>query len=466
MTPVPPPAPPVPSAAGPADPLRRARRSWYVYDWANSAYVTTTQTVLFAPYLTVVARRAACPGLAEGEVCRTPLSVLGVPVAAGSLALYTITAATLLSALLLPLVGALVDRSTHRHRWLGVFAGIGAVAATAMAAIGGDRWQLGVLLALVATASLVCSLVVYDALLCDVSPPEDRDRTSSRGWALGYLGGFLLLALNLALVTFPGALGLDAGQAVQVSLASAGIWWGVFTLVALAGLRTLPRRDPVADSRVAGRGPGAPFRQLLTTLKGLRRYPQVLRFLLAYLIFNDGIQTVIAAASIYGAEELGFSTSQLVTTILLVQAVAFVGALLFGRAAGRFGAKNTVLVGLVLWSVTVLAAFGVPRGAFTTWLLLAVLIGLVLGGTQALARSMYSRLVPVGAEAEYFSLYQAGERGTSWLGTLIFGLVAQLTGSYRPAILALLAFFVVGAVLLRRVDVTEGARQAQGGHTQ
>ncbi|MEZ0163489.1 MFS transporter [Kineococcus sp. LSe6-4] len=441
--------------------LRRARRSWYVYDWANSAFVTTTQTVLFSPYLTVLARRAACPDQPTG--CTRALSVLGLPVAPGSLALYTITLATFLSAVLLPFVGALADRTRHRHRLLGGFAWVGAGAATAMVALGGDRWWLGVLLALVAVISLTCSLVVNDALLCDVSAPEERDAVSSRGWAAGYLGGFTLLALNLLLVSSPTTFGLTDEWAVRLSLASAGLWWGLFTVVPVLGLRPLPPRPVLDLAPDQARSPAAPFRQLLRTLRGLRHHPQVLRFLLAYLIFNDGIQTVIAASSVYGQEELGFTPAQLLTTVLLVQAVAFVGALVFGRVAGRFGAQRTVLGGLGLWIVVVLAAFAVPRGAFGTWLALAVLIGLVLGGTQALSRSLFSRLVPRGAEAEYFSLYQAGERGTSWLGTLLFGLVAQLSGSYRPALVALLAFFVLGAVLLTRVDVAAGVQQAQRG---
>lgn len=453
-----------PTPVEPVDPevLRRARRSWYVYDWANSAYVTTTQTVLFAPYLTVVARRAACPDGAGGATtpCTNDLSVLGLAVAPGSLALYTVTVATLLSAVLLPFVGAVADRSRHRHRLLAGFAWVGAGAATAMVALGGDRWQLGVVLALVATMSLVCSLVVNDALLCDVSPPAERDAASSRGWAAGYLGGFLLLGVNLAAVSSPGTFGLDEEGAVRVSLASAGLWWGVFTLVPFLGLRKLPPR-PLTHVVPGVRGPTAPVRQLVSTLKGLRRYPQVLRFLLAYLVFNDGIQTVIFASSVYGQEELGFSSAQLITTVLVVQAVAFGGALLFGRLAARFGAQRTILGGLAGWILVVLGAFGMPRGAFTTWLALAVVIGVVLGGTQALARSLYSTLVPVGAEAEYFSLYQAGERGTSWVGTLAFGVVAQVTGSYRPALVALLVFFVVGAVLLVRVDVAAGERDAR-----
>ncbi|GAB7189596.1 MFS transporter [Kineococcus sp. NUM-3379] len=451
--------------SAPSRQLLRARRSWYVYDWANSAYVTVTATVLFGPYLTSVARRAACPGLGAGQECRAMLSVLGVPVAPGSVALYAVTAATILSALVLPLVGALADRTAHRHRLLGALAWSGAAAATAMATVAGDDWQLGVVLLVLATTCLASSLVVYDALLCDVSGPQERDATSSRGWALGYLGGFLLLGADLALVSNPQAVGLDTEGAVRASLAVAGLWWAVFTLVPVLGMRRLPRRSLAVLGEVtpaaAPRGLLAPFRQLAATLRGIRAYPHTLRFLLAYLVFNDGIQTVIYASSIYGQEQLGFTQAQLITTILIVQGVAFGGALAFGRAAGRFGAKPTVLAGLGLWVLVVAAALSLRPGQFTAWLVLAVAIGLVLGGTQALSRSMYSRLVPVGQEAEFFSLYQAAERGTSWVGTLVFGLVYQLSGSYRPALAALLVFFVVGGALLVRVDVARGAEVAR-----
>ena len=185
-----------------------------------------------------------------------------------------------------------------------------------------------------------------------------------------------------------------------------------------------------------------------------------LTFLLAYLVYNDGIQTVIVAASTYGEKELGFGTSVLVATILLVQYVAFVGALLFGRVAERFGARRVVLTGLVLWMVVVSAGYTLPAGELAPFLALATGIGLVLGGTQALSRSFFSQLVPRGREAEYFSLYQAGERGTSWFGTLVFGLVHQWTGSYRPAIFALVLFFAVGFLLLLRVDPARGIREA------
>ena len=441
---------------------RREQRAWYFYDWANSAYVTTTATVLFTPYLSAVARAAACPGLADSEVCRTDLSVLGIPVAAGSLALYVVTFSTLLSALLLPVVGAIADRTARKRHLLAGFAWTGATAAAAMFFVTGTNWQLGAFLLLVANICLGASLVVYDAVLVAIATPDERDRVSSRGWALGYLGGGLLLAVNLGVVVGHDALGLGRGDAVRVSLLTAGVWWGVFTLIPFRGLRD---REPVRVAAVSGRNVlTESFGQLVITLRHLRGYPQTLLFLLAYLFFNDGIQTVIGSSSLYGQDELGFAESQLITTILLVQFVAFGGALAFGRLAARFGAKRSILWGLVMWTGVVTVGFVLPAGRFGLFLALAVGIGIVLGGTQALSRSVFSQLVPKGREAEYFSLYQAAERGTSWFGTFLFGLMFQLTDSYRPAILSLIGFFVIGGLLLSRVDVRKGI--ADAGNTQ
>jgi UMF1 family MFS transporter len=391
-------------------------------------------------------------------VCTTDLSVLGLPVAAGSLALYVVTASTLLSALLLPVVGAIADRSPRPKHLLAGFAWVGSLAAASMFLVTGTNWQLGAALQFVANICLGASLVVYDAILVQIATPDERDRVSSRGWALGYLGGGLLLAANLALVTIGGSLGLDAGQTVRISLLSAGIWWGVFTLIPFLGLRNRPpvRLAPVERGNLVTES----FGQLWQTLKHLRGYPQTLLFLVAYLFFNDGIQTVIGSSSLYGQAELGFDESQLIITILLVQFVAFGGALVFGRMAARIGAKRSVLYGIVMWTGVVAVGFILAEGQFALFLALAVGIGLVLGGTQALSRSLYSQLVPLGRQAEYFSLYQAAERGTSWFGTFLFGLMFQLTESYRPEILSLLVFFVVGWLLLVKVDVRKGIADA------
>jgi UMF1 family MFS transporter len=454
-----PPTAPAPTPE-PNQERRREQRAWYVYDWANSGYLTTSATVLLGPYLTVVAKRAACPGQDTDLACRTDLSVLGVPISPGSLALYAVTIATLLSAVLLPLVGAVADRSDRKRVLMARLAWVGATAAAAMVFISGDNWQLGVTLQLVASLCLGGSLVVYDAILIEIAAPDERDRVSSRGWAAGYLGGGLLLAVNLGLVTAHDAVGLSTEAAVRISLLSAGIWWGAFTIIPYLRLRD----RPAAGIPLAGRSfLVQSFGQLRDTLVHLRGYPQTLTFLIAYLFYNDGIQTVIYAASIYGQEELELESSQLIVTILLVQFVAFFGALLFARVAARFGAYRTILASLALWCAVVAVGYVLPVGELVPFLGLAVLIGLVLGGSQALSRSLFSHLIPAGRAAEYFSLYQAAERGTSWFGTLVFGVVFQVTDSYRLAIVALVFFFVVGGVLLSRVDVRRGIEDA-GNH--
>ncbi|MFN8081695.1 MAG: MFS transporter [Kineosporiaceae bacterium] len=439
---------------------QRRHRAWYFYDWANSAYVTTTATVLFGPYLTSIAKRAACPGQDTDLVCETNLSVLGLPVNPGSLALYTITAATLLSAFVLPVVGALVDRTGRKVALMSGFAWVGALAAACLGFVAGTNWGLGVVLQMIAALCLGSSLVAYDAILIDIATPDERDRVSSRGWALGYAGGGLLLAINLGVVTAHDALGMSTGTAVRLSLFSAGLWWALFTLVPYVGLRSLPITATGSSAATGQTLARQSFGQLRETFTHLRGYPQTLLFLLAYLLYNDGIQTVISASSIFGQEQLHLSSDQLIIVILVVQFVAMGGALLFGQLAARFGAWRSILASLGLWCIVVAAGYLVPDRAFLAFLALGVFIGIVLGGSQALSRSLFSQLIPRGREAEYFSLYQAAERGTSWFGTLLFGLVFQITHSYRYAILALVLFFIVGGVLLSRVDIRRGITDA------
>lgn len=445
------------------DPRSRLReqRAWYWYDWANSAYVTTTAAVLFAPYLTSVAERAACGFVTDedaGEKCTTDLHLLGVSLSAGSLVFYIVTLATIVSAIVLPIVGAIADRSSNKPRLLGGFAWSGSLMAELMFLVAGTHWQLGAVLLLLATVCLGASLVVYDSILVEIADPDDRDRVSSRGWALGYLGGGLLLALNFVLLT---VMSDNTELAVRISLLSAGIWWAVFTIIPVRGIRSRPPVDPVSvpDGERAGLVQ-ASFGQLWRTLKDLRAYPVTLTFLLAYLFYNDGIQTVIYAASVYGEKQLGFEKSTVLMAFLVVQFVGIAGALGFGRVAARVGAYRVILTGLFIWLAVVVAGWLTPAHSLVLFLLLAMAIGVVLGGTQALSRSFYSQLIPRGREAEYFSLYQACERGTSWIGTLIFGLVHQWTDSYRPALLALMVLFVVGIALLLRVDPRRGIREA------
>jgi MFS transporter, UMF1 family len=445
--------------SAPAGVDKREYWGFSLYDWANSGYVTTVGTVLFAPYLTSVAETAACGRVGTTEdPCTTNLQVLGLGISPGSLAFYVVTVATLLSALVLPIVGAMADRSPRKKLLMCGFAWAGSLAACSMVFVGGGRWELGALLLFLGNLCLGSSMVVYDSILVDIAGPDQRDDVSSRAWAFGYLGGFILLAINLGVVTGHEALGMDKTTAVRLSLLSAGLWWGLFTFVPFIKLKNRPPASvvPVGDGSLIKQS----FGQLFATLRHVRTYPMTLLFLVAYLFFNDGIQTVISVSSTYGEKQLGFETQILIMTILLVQFIAFFGALAFGRFARRFGTKNTIMGGLVVWMLIVIAGFMLPAKQIAPFLAMGAAIGIVLGGTQALSRSAFSQLIPKGREAEYFSLYQAGERGTSWLGTLVFGLVHQITGSYRPAIVALGLFFVVGLVLLARVDMRRGIDEA------
>jgi MFS transporter, UMF1 family len=427
---------------------RNEHRAWYWYDWANSAFATTIAGVLFAPYLIAIAEEAAVDDR---------INVLGLSVAPGALPSFVITASTLLSALALPVIGAMADRTARKKELLAGFAWSGAAFASLLFLVTGDNWELGAVAFLVANFLFGASTVVNDSILIFIADEDERDRVSSRGWAFGYAGGGLLLALNFGLVTFHEALGMGEGMAVRISMLSAALWWAGFTWIPYLRLR---HHEPRHVAEVEGGLLRQSFGQLGTTLRHLRGYPVTVTFLLAYLFFNDGIQTVIASASTFGIEELGFETGTVLATYLLVQFVAVFGALGFGRLAERYAAKPVILGGLVMWMAIVTVALVVPDGELVPFLLLGVAIGIVLGGTQALARSYFSLLIPRGFEAEYFSFYHAMERGTSWFGTLVFGLVYQLTDSYRPAIFALIAFFLVGGLLLVKVDTARGIREA------
>ncbi|MEO7129976.1 MAG: MFS transporter [Dermatophilaceae bacterium] len=446
-------------AVNEARPETKEQRAWYWYDWANSAYVTTTATVLMGPYLTHVATQSVCPGIADDTACMVNLDVLGIPISPGSVYAYTVTLSTIVSAIVLIFIGAIADRSPRPTRLFAGFAWTGAFAAMLMFFIAGTNWQLGVVLTIIATICLGASLVIYDSILCRIANENERDRVSSKGWALGYLGGGLLLAINFGMLTFKDKLGLDTEMATRVSILMAGLWWAAFTIIPVRGLTHITGTVTTPIDRSAG-VVGGSIAQLRSTFRELRLYPQTMLFLLAYLFFNDGIQTVIGNSSLYGQKELGFAQETVLAIFLLVQFVAYFGARLFGAAAARVGAWKTVLYGIALWSVVVIIAFFVPEHALGIFVALAVLIGIVLGGTQALSRSLYSQLIPRGKEAEFFSLYQAMERGTSWLGTLAFGLVFQFTHSYRWAIVVLIVFFVIGGVLLSKVDMRKGITEA------
>jgi MFS transporter, UMF1 family len=439
-------------------PLNRAReqRAWNWYDWANSAFYTTTLTVLFGPFMITVAGHAA--GCSDpDDTCHRAVHVLGIPLAAGSLPSYLTSFATILSAFLLPVVGAFVDRSSRKKWNMAWFAWSGSFFAALLFFMHGDSWQLGAVAVILASILGGCSLVAYYAILCDISTEDERDHVSSRGWAWGYLGGGILLLVNLVMVQGHDLLGLSKEMAVRLSLLSAALWWAGFTVIPVRRLRDRPPSNVVARR---GSLLQRSFGQLFTTLRELPTFPMTMTFLIAYLFYNDGIQTVIGSAAIYGSKELHIGDAALIATILLIQFVAFGGALFFGRLARRYGAYRALVWGTFAWMAIVVAAMFLPARNVALFLVAGVAIAIVLGGTQALSRSFFSLLIPRGREGEYFALYNACERGTSWFGSVLFGLVFQLTGSYRPAIVSLIVFFVLGAVFLIRLDPRRGIEEA------
>lgn len=435
---------------------RSQQKAWNWYDWANSALYTTVFSAVFSPFMITVAGKAA--GCADADdTCRETVNVLGLQLAAGSLPLYLTSFATILSAFLLPIVGAIVDRSARKKWHMAGYGWSGAFFCALLFTLKDDDWQVAAVAVVLASVLAGCSLICYYAILVDISTEDERDSASARGWAWGYLGGGILLTLNLAMISFDDKLGLSSEMAARLSLLSAAVWWAAFTIIPVVRLRNYA---PVDVVRREGSLMQRSFGQLVSTLKELPRYPQTLTFLLAYLFFNDGIQTVIYSASIYGTKQLGFESEVLVVTVLMIQFLAFGGALLFGRIAQRTGSYKPILYGVYGWIAIVVMAFFLPEKNVVLFFSVGILIAVVMGGTQALSRSFYSLLIPRGREGEYFALYAACERGTSWFGMLLFGLIFQLTGSYRPAILALVLFFVLGAFFLLRLDPQRGIEDA------
>jgi MFS transporter, UMF1 family len=432
------------SAAG----NRREQVGWYFYDWANSAFSTTVAGVFLGPYLTTVTRQAA-----DAHQYVYPL---GIPVYADSFYSYVLSLSVVLQVFFLPVLGAMADYSPFKKWLLAIFAFIGALATSGLIFLQGDNYLLGGGLFLLANLSFGASIVFYNSFLPEIAAPGERNRVSAQGWAMGYLGGGLLLLLNLLLFMNRQALGLADDLAVRLCLASAGVWWALFTLIPLSRLRT---RAPLKRLPPGGRYLRVGVRQLAHTFAQLPSRPHALLFLIAYLLYNDGIQTVIAESSQFGNHALGMNQTDLALLFLMVQFVAFGGALLFNAIAQRLGTKNTIWGSLIIWTAAVVYAY-----AFLTtsreYFLLGAVIALVLGGSQALSRSLYSHMIPKGQEAEFFGIYEISERGTSWLGTTLFGLALQFSKSYQVAILSVGVFFLAGLILLPFVNVRRAIEEA------
>lgn len=397
-----------------------AETAWCLYDWGNSAFATVCMTAVLPPILV---------GLVDGELGRPHGTATWGWIAAAGL---------LVGVVFGPPLGAFADARGRRRRLLAVVAATGCVATAALAVVLPGSWRLGAAAYVVAASCFATANVFYDSLLPVVAPLGRIDEVSARGYAYGYVGGGLLLAVAATLV-------LRGGAGLAASFVAVAVWWGVFTVPVVV---MVPEPAPVASWRWHER--------LRRTLREAKSRPQLWRFLLAYWLYNDGIGTIIKMAAAYGAE-LRVPLPHMLGALILTQFVGAPATVAFGRLGARLGAKAGIQIALVGYAaITTLALFLSQVWHF--WVL-AALVGLVQGGAQALSRSLYCRLIPAGREAEYFSFFDVSGRMAGIAGPVLFSLLTLSFGSGRAGVVAVAALFVAGAWVLAGVEVTD-AREA------
>lgn len=417
--------------------VSRAVRAWCFYDWANSAFATTIVAAILPAYFGELAARSMPRNIATAWWG------------------YASAIAMLLSAVLGALLGTASDRLGRRKPIMAALVGLGTLATLGMAAAAGD-WRALLVLFGIAFMCFASANVLYDSLLPLVAAPGEMHRVSARGFAWGYLGGGLLLAVNLAWIAAPHRFGLaDAGAAVRLSFASVALWWAGFSLPLFRHVRE-PGPGVAAEPLHHLLGPVA--RRIATTLAGARRQPDLFRFLLAYWLYSDGIGTVIRMATIYGTE-LGIDRNDLIGALLMVQIVAVPASIAFGRIAHRVGPRPAIYAGLAGYTAMTVLAYHM-HATWHFWAL-AGMVALVQGGTQAVSRSLFAGLVPRSQLGEMFGFYSVSEKIAGIIGPLLFGLVAQVTGAGRFAVFTLLPFFIGGALLLASVNLERGRRAAE-----
>lgn len=415
---------------------RRDLRAWAMYDWANSAFQTTIIAAIFPIYFQKVAA-AGLPG----------------PVATSRFAWAT-TWSILIVAVIAPLLGSVADRRPVKKPLLALFLAIGAAATAAMYFISRGDWLFALTLFVIGNVGVSASIVFYEAMLPHIAAPAELDRVSTVGYAMGYVGGGVLLAVNIAMMARPAWFGLAGkDQAVRASLASVAVWWVVFSIPLF---RHVPE-PPVRPDRSEGRGFGGAVRGLWHTLTELRRYRDAFVLLLAFLLYNDGVQTIIRMATIYGTE-IGLDDNAMIGALLVTQFIGIPFSFLFGTIADRVGAKIAIFGGLAVY--VAISVMGYYMRSSAEFFALAVLVGMVMGGTQALSRSLFASMIPKRKSSEFFAFFGVFERYAGILGPAVFAWVVERSGSSRSAILSVIAFFVLGAALLVFVDVTEGRAAA------
>ena len=430
---------------------------WMLYDWANSAFYTTVIAVLLGPYLISLAESVVGK---EGVIFDLGL----FRVTTGGFPAFCIAISVVSMVVFLPMLGAIADYTHLKKKLMAGFCYLGVVASSLLFFITGDSYILGGILLIVSNIGFAAANVFYNAFLIDITSEDRRDRVSSYGYGAGYIGGVVMLVLNLLLINYAEELGIGKALAVRISFLGASLWWGIFALVSFLLIRSRGAVKAVPENR---RLVTVGFTELWDTLKELKRLRYTAMFLIAYLFYNDGIQTVILQSSVFLSQSLftqaerdaSADQSFLLTIFLVAQVSAFVGAVSFERLARVIGSKRTILISLLIWCGIVIYAYAFLETRFQAWFLGAA-IGAVLGSSQALSRSLYSQMIPVGRESAFFGLYEISEKGTSWMGQLLFTIIIGTTGSFRHAILGLIVFFVVGSIILLFTDTDRAIHEA------
>jgi MFS transporter, UMF1 family len=414
-------------------------RAWAMYDWANSVFMTTG-ILIFPIYLADVASA-------------------GSPVAVAT-ARYSMatTVSMALVAVLSPILGAIADYTAMKKKMLAAFALMGILATGGMYFIERGEWRLALILFLFANTGVTASIVFYESLLPHIAREDEVDRVSTAGYAMGYLGSSLLMVLNIAWIQKPALFGISSPEmAIRLTFLSSALWWLVFTIPLLRRVPEPPLRLE-ADERPGLNPVAVGFRRLHETLREIRAFKHTFLFLLAFFIYNDGIGTIIRMATIYG-REIGIERASLLIPLLLVQVVGIPFTFLFGALADRIGAKPAIFAALAVYLL--IAILGYRMTTARDFFVLALLVGTVQGGSQALSRSVFSTLVPRHKSSEFFAFFSVFEKFAGILGPAVFTIMISATGSSRSAILSIIAFFVAGGVLLAFVDVKAGQRAAR-----
>jgi len=415
----------------------RAVKSWIMYDWANSAFATTIMAAVMPVFFASVAGK----GLKAAEAT----AYWG----------YTQSIALIFVVLLSPVLGAIADQARSKKLFLRFFTYLGILSSLLMGTIGEGEWLWAALLVILGTLAFSGGNVFYDAFLTDLAPESERDMISSRGYASGYLGGGILLALNLALITFHDLFGISQLLATQLSFVSVGVWWFLFSL---PFFRHVPEAGEEKQTKPYHAYASDGFKSVFKTLRKIGQYPELLKFLIAFWFFSDGINTIIKMATVYGTE-IGIGQTDLITALLITQFVGIPCTLLFGKLASRIGTKPSLILSLFIYLIIVI--LGHFMSTALHFYLLALLVGFVQGGSQALSRSIFSRLVPPEKNAEFFGFFGLSGKFASIFGPAVFGFISQMTGSSRFGIVSLALFFVAGMAILFIVDLEKGKREAE-----